>query len=313
MKRILIFFTLSLIVFSSQAKGWMNSSSYKGYTETKYPIVLVHGLFGFDSIFGIEYFYGVPNTLAKSGAEVYVAKVSATNNTEARGEQLLEQVELILAATGKDKVNLIGHSHGGPTSRYVASVAPQYVASVTSIGGVNKGSIIADIVRGKVPKGSISEIVIATVTKGFIKLIALLSGGGKLPQDPVAALEALTTENSLIFNESYPEGVPTTACGEGDYIASNGVYYYSWSGSGHFTNVLDPISLPLTLIGKAFNVPNDGLVSSCSSRLGKVIRDNYRLNHMDEINQTLGLHSLFVTDPKTLYRQHANRLKIEGL
>ncbi|QUM80559.1 triacylglycerol lipase [Moritella sp. 5] len=313
MKRIFTFFTLCLIVFSSQAKGFMNSSSYKGYTETKYPIVLVHGLFGFDSILGIDYFYGVTRALSRSGAEVYVAQVSAANTTEVRGEQLLAQVEEILAATGADKVNLIGHSHGGPTSRYVASVAPQYVASVTSIGGVNKGSRVADILRGEVPEGSVSEKLIASMANGLSKLITFLSRGGKLPQDTVAALEALTTKNSLKFNESYPEGVPTTACGEGDYVAGNGVYYYSWSGSSNFTNVLDPMDLALTLTGKAFNVPNDGLVSSCSSRLGKVIRDNYRMNHMDEVNQTLGLHHLFETDPKTLYRQHANRLKLQGL
>lgn len=313
MKRILAFFTLCLIVFSSQAKGLTNSSNYKGYTETKYPIVLVHGLFGFDSILGIDYFYGVTRALSKSGAEVYVAQVSAANTTEVRGEQLLAQVEQILAATGADKVNLIGHSHGGPTARYVASVAPQYVASVTSIGGVNKGSRVADILRGEVPEGSVSEELIASMADGLSKLITFLSGGGKLPQDTVAALEALTTKNSLKFNESYPEGVPITACGEGDYIAANGVYYYSWSGSANFTNALDPMDLALTLTGKAFNVPNDGLVSSCSSRLGKVIRDNYKMNHMDEVNQTLGLHHLFETDPKTLYRQHANRLKLQGL
>ena len=33
------------------------------------------------------------------------------NSTEIRGEQTLQQVEEILAITGKAKVNLIGHSH----------------------------------------------------------------------------------------------------------------------------------------------------------------------------------------------------------
>ncbi|MCV5343391.1 alpha/beta fold hydrolase, partial [Escherichia coli] len=77
-----------------------------------------------------------------------VAQVSATNSSEVRGEQLLAQVETLLAAIGAEKVNLIGHSHGGPTTRYVASVRPDLVASVTSIGGVNKGSKVADLVRG---------------------------------------------------------------------------------------------------------------------------------------------------------------------
>lgn len=313
MKRILTFFTLYVIALNSYAGDLLDSSSKKGYTETKYPIVLVHGLFGFDSIIGIDYFYGVSRALTRSGAVVYVAQVSAANSTEERGEQLLAQVEQVLAATGADKVNLIGHSHGGPTTRYVASIAPEYVASVTSIGGVNKGSLIADIIRNEVPEGSISEDLVVAITAAFTDLLNFLSGGGDLPQDPIAALEALTTKTSIEFNKLYPEGVPTTACGEGEYVANNGVYYYSWSGTANFTNLLDPIDAALILTGSAFSEPNDGLVSACSSRLGKVIRDDYNMNHVDQINHTLGIHHLFETDPKTLYRQHANRLQLQGL
>ena len=45
------------------------------YTQTKYPIVLVHGLFGFDNILGVDYFYGLPHALAKDGATVVVTSV----------------------------------------------------------------------------------------------------------------------------------------------------------------------------------------------------------------------------------------------
>ena len=129
-------------------------------TQTKYPIVLVHGLFGFDSLFGVDYWYGIPSALQRSGARVFVAQVSAANSTEVRGEQLLAQVKNILAITGAAKVNLVGHSHGGPTVRYVAGVAPQLVASVTSVAGPHKGSRVADILRGTVPAGSLGESVL---------------------------------------------------------------------------------------------------------------------------------------------------------
>ena len=46
----------------------------------------VHGLFGFDSLFGVDYFYGIPAALRQDGAQV-----SAANSTEVRGEQLLTQ------------------------------------------------------------------------------------------------------------------------------------------------------------------------------------------------------------------------------
>ncbi|MGF1717039.1 lipase family alpha/beta hydrolase [Photobacterium chitinilyticum] len=299
--------------FTSQASTSPSGVSQKGYTETKYPIVLVHGLFGFDSLAGIDYFYGIPQALTKSGATVYVAQISATNSTELRGEQLLTQVQEVLAVTGAPKVNLIGHSHGGPTARYVASVAPELVASVTSIGGVNKGSRVADIVRGTVPDGSLPEGVAVKLAEGLVTLINLLSGGSDLPQDPLASLAALTTEGSLKFNQDYPEGVPTTACGDGDYIATNGVYYYSWTGTRNFTNALDPTDAAMVILGLAFDEPNDGLVGQCSTHLGKVIRDDYKMNHLDEINGMLGITHLFETAPTTLYRQHANRLQLQGL
>ncbi len=87
-------------IYSWAASSTSSLSSSKGYTETRYPIVLVHGLFGFDNIAGVDYFYGIPRALSRSGAKVYVAQVSATNSNEARGEQLLRQVKRILAITG---------------------------------------------------------------------------------------------------------------------------------------------------------------------------------------------------------------------
>lgn len=283
-----------------------------GYTQTQYPIVLVHGLFGFDQALGVDYFYRIPAELQRDGAKVYVAQVSAANSTELRGEQLLSQVKNILAITGAKKVNLIGHSHGGPTVRYVAGVAPQLVASVTTVGGVNKGSRIADIVRGALPPGSVSESVANSVAKGLAALISAASGGSNLPQDPLAALGALTTSNMAAFNARFPGGVPTTACGEGAYSA-NGVRYYSWSGASTVTNLLDVSDAALALTGVAYGSANDGLVGTCSSHLGQVIRDNYGMNHLDEVNHVFGLVNLFETNPVTVFRQQANRLKNAGL
>jgi len=277
-----------------------------GYTQTKYPIVLVHGLFGFDNIGPVDYFYGIASALRSGGADVYVTQVSAANSTEVRGEQLLTQVKQILAATGAAKVNLIGHSHGGPTARYVASVRPDLVASVSSVGGVNKGSKVADVLIGAVPNVSYT---IANAVSGFI---SFLSGSPTLPQNSYAAAQSLSTAGTLAFNSRHPEGVPTTACGEGAYQV-NGVYYFSWSGAQPYTNVLDPSDPVLALTALAFSEKNDGLVASCSSHLGRVIRDDYALNHLDEVNQMVGITNLFETSPVTIFRQQANRLQGLGL
>jgi triacylglycerol lipase len=298
-----------LLAFSS----FSAPSFAQGYTQTKYPIVLVHGLFGFDNIGLLEYWYGIPSALRSDGARVYVTQVPAANSTEVRGEQLLQQVKQILAATGASKVNLIGHSHGGPTARYVASVRPDLVASVTSIGGVNKGSNVANLILGIAPEGSLSAAVIESVANGLAQIISFLSGASSYPQDARAAAESLSTVGAAKFNAAHPYGVPTTACGEGAY-EERGVRYFSWSGATPYTNIFDIIDPALALTSLAFGyAKNDGLVSSCSTHLGRVIRDDYGMNHLDEVNQTVGIVNIFETNPVTLYRQHANRLQNLGL
>ncbi|MBI3231128.1 MAG: triacylglycerol lipase [Burkholderiales bacterium] len=279
-----------------------------GYTQTKYPIVLVHGLFGFDNIGPVDYFYGIPADLRAGGANVYVTQVSAANSTEVRGEQLYWEVKRTLAASGAQKVNLIGHSHGSPTSRYVAAKWPGMVASVTSVDGVNKGSVIADVLVNVAPSS-----VIAVIGNGLQSLISFLSGGKGLPANAVAAANSLSTAGTLKFNASYPQGVPTSACGEGAYVVNN-VAYYSWSGAKGVSNALDVTDPAIGLLSLAFfGAKNDGLVSSCSSRLGRVIRDDYAMNHLDAVNQTVGIVNLFETNPKTIFRTHANRLQAAGL
>ncbi len=284
-----------------------------GYTQTQYPIVLVHGLFGFDNVGPVEYFYGIPAALRSGGATVYTPQVSAANSTEVRGEQLLTEVKRILAVTGKPKVNLIGHSHGGPTIRYVASIRPDLVASATSIAGVNKGSKVADIMLGVVPDGSLSNAVIRSIADGLGKLLSFLSGSPTLPQNSIAAARSLSTAGAAKFNAAHPAGLPTTACGEGAYSV-RGVSYFSWSGGKSYTNIFDILDPAMALTSLAFSgAKNDGLVASCSSHLGKVIRDDYAMNHADEINQTVGIVNLFETSPVTVFRQHANRLANMGL
>ena len=288
------------------------ASAATGYTQTKYPIVLTHGMLGFDNILGIDYWYGIPSALRRDGAKVYVTEVSQLNTSEARGEELLEQVEEIVAISGKPKVNLLGHSHGGPTIRYVAAIRPDLVASVTSIGAPHKGSAAADFIRN-VPPGSAGETLLAGIVNGLGGLINLLSGSSSTsPQNALGSLESLNSVGAAKFNAKFPQGMPTSACGEGAYSV-NGIRYYSWSGTSPVTNVLDPSDSLMGAASLTFKDANDGLVGRCSSHLGKVVRDNYRMNHLDEVNQFIGLTSLFETSPVSVYRQHANRLKNDSL
>lgn len=77
------------------------------YAKTRYPVVLVHGMSGFDSILGVDYFYRIPADLRANGAVVLVAEVSQFNDNHVRGEQLLKQMKQWAAAKGYKKFNLI--------------------------------------------------------------------------------------------------------------------------------------------------------------------------------------------------------------
>ncbi len=309
----LMLFLLSLSMSMPAQAGWFDWLFKDTYTETRYPIVLSHGLFGFDDIAGYNYWYRIPEELRRSGAEVYVTQVAAANSTEVRGEQLARQVEDILAATGAQKVNLIGHSHGGPTVRYVASVYPQYVASATSVAGPHTGARMADVLLGVQENLPLTAELLGDIVNAAVGFLDLISGGG-YDQDSLAALYSLSTQGSSEFNSHYPEGLPQQACGEAPEKGSNGVSYYSWSGAKPLTNVLDISDAGMGLLALLYlGEKNDGLVSSCSSHLGLVIRDDYRMNHLDEVNQVAGLVSPFETNPASVFRQHANRLKNRGL
>ena len=56
------------LLASAPSHAFLFGSS--GYTKTKYPIVLTHGMLGFDSILGVDYWYGIPSALRRDGAQV---------------------------------------------------------------------------------------------------------------------------------------------------------------------------------------------------------------------------------------------------
>ncbi|PRD20145.1 UNVERIFIED_CONTAM: lipA [Trichonephila clavipes] len=282
------------------------------YAKTKYPILLAHGMAGFSAVGPLQYWNGITEDLVGNGANVFVAQQASFNSSEVRGEQLLIQAKQVLAITGAQKINLIGHSHGTQSVRYVAGLLPNKIASVTAVGGPTKGSDVADVVYefSKSPVGPIAAPIIAAGVNAFFSLVGIGSGH-YYEQDALAGMYSLTTRGAAEFNQRFPDGVPTTACGTGTELV-NGVRYYSWSGTGVLTNVLDPFDYALAATSLLIPSENDGLVPRCSSHLGTVIRDNYAFNHLDEVNQVLGLVG-FLQNPVTPYRIQANRLKNQGL
>lgn len=303
------------LVFTTNAKAMSNTPEPippSGFTDTKNPIMLVQGILAFDSIAGVDYWYGIASELESEGATVYTAHISAINNSEARGEQLITELENIRATdTSIDKFNLVAHSQGGLTSRYVMTVRPDLVASVTTMGAPHQGAPIADILEGQIDGG-----IINSFASLMGSLIDGLSGDDTTGSDTGSLIYEFSTAGIAEFNEKYPIGLPPSECGQGPASVSingNDINLYSWGGGESFTSMLDPLDYMFSALGSFQSGPSDGITGTCSSHFGKVIRDDYSLNHADLINQTLGVVGYSSPDPVSLYRTHANRLKNAGL
>lgn len=286
--------------------------------KTQHPIVLIPGIFAFDSIAGVDYWYQIPEALESQGATVFIPQINAFDSSAKRGERLIAQLENIRAASsGKiRKFNLMGHSQGGVTARYVMNVRPDLVASVTTMHTPHKGSPIADVATGVLPDDSVQGDLGKAVANAVGDLVNLLSGNRGDKSDIDAMLGEFTADGAAAFNARFPAGVPETACGNGPEsvnIAGHTIRLYSWSGTSTFTTGIDLSDAMFGTTSLAIDGPSDGITGRCSSHFGKVLKDNYRMNHIDVNNHVLGLVSIFETNPKTLFRNHANRLKNAGL
>ncbi len=295
-----------------------SAANASGYTSTRYPLVLVHGFMGFDQFAGIDYFYRVPGDLRQSGSSVHVVKLSALNSNEVRGEQLVSQIEGIIALTGAEKVNLVGHSQGGLAARYAASMIPGQVASVTTIASPNQvtGFPLGEWVSMDYPIGTPEGDLVNHVLTALSQLVDLYSGVDSglshLAQSYEGFLNSINVAGLTQFNTDHPQALATSSCGSGAAVV-DGIRYYSWSGAKVATNLFDISDYALLMASEITGQDSDGLVTRCGSHLGEVIRDNYPMNHLDEINHLFGFYGLFATNPMVTYRSHANRLKNVGL
>lgn len=290
---------------------------------TRYPLLLVPGLLGFVRLLVYPYWFGIVKALERGGATVIPVMVSGVNSTEIRGEQLLKVIEQTVRETGVAKVNLIGHSQGALTVRYVAARRPDLVASVTSVAGPNHGSELADYLERHFPPGTLGGRVVNAVI-GLLAwtIVAFETGyrGPKLPMDITASHQSLTTTGVALFNRQYPQGLPEVWGENGEELV-DGVRYYSWSGilkpgvTNRGRNLIDGTNVTCRIFARTFRKErgqSDGMVGRFSSHLGTVIGDDFALDHFDIVNQTFGLVGKGA-DPVRLFMEHAARLKAAGL
>lgn len=286
---------------------------------TANPVVLVPGIFAFDNIAMIDYWYQIPATLQAQGTEVYIPKINAFENSMQRGQQLIQQLDSIKAASlGRiNKFNLIAHSQGGMTSRYVMNVRPDLVASVTTMATPHTGSPLADVVTGVAPQGTLQGVTFEVFANAVGNLVNILSNNSASQSNIYAMLGEFNKNGAAAFNAQFPAGLPTQACGAGPSSVSIGgktIRLYSWGGQAPLTNVFDPSDALFGITSLAFlGQANDGVTGVCANHFGQVLQDRYWMNHLDITNQVLGVVSWLETDPRTVIRNHATRLKQAGL
>lgn len=124
----------------------MRSSECKHCCQTRYPILLLHGM-GFHDRPSIHYYWGrIPNLLRKHGAQVFCSSQDGNATTADNAQQLKPVIDAILKETNAEKINIIAHSKGGLEARYLASTMgmSNRIASITTLSTPHHGSHTID-------------------------------------------------------------------------------------------------------------------------------------------------------------------------
>src|SRR5207248_235002 len=117
------------------------------------PIVLVHGLLGFDAVrlAGVQllhYFPGVEGSLRKAGNRVLTARLSPTAGVAHRAAELRDFLNHEVPG---EPVHIFAFSMGGLDARYMTSRLgmEDRVLTLTTLGTPHRGTVFADLgVRG---------------------------------------------------------------------------------------------------------------------------------------------------------------------
>ncbi len=262
--------------------------------DTRYPILLVHGVFFRDFRY-LNYWGRIPEELTKNGARVYYGNQQSAASVEVCGHELAARIIQVLQETGSEKVNIIAHSKGGLDSRYAISMLgmDKYVASLTTINTPHRGCAFADYLLSVIPQGV--QQGVARAYNGALRKL------GDYNPDFISAVRDLTYEACARRNELMPDthGVP---------VISTGSCLVKPSG-GRF-----PLNMTNGFV-KWFDGANDGLVGSASFKWG----DEYiylepsgkrGISHGDMID--LNRENIKGFDVREFYVQLVHNLKKRG-
>mgnify|MGYP003302244223 CR=1 FL=1 len=103
-----------------------------------------------------------------------------------------------------NKFNLMGHSQGGMTSRYVMSVRPDLVASVTTMATPHTGSPVAELTTKLAPEGTGQAGLLASVGNAVGNVVNLLAEHLSIISSNLAVvLDNCPTGTMIVSGRSY--------------------------------------------------------------------------------------------------------------
>jgi triacylglycerol lipase len=288
----------------------------KSCQTSPYPVVLVHGMGGFDKLNGLDYFFGVSEDLRQQGVQVYTAELSPYQSTTVRGRELAQRIDQVLAESKACKLNLIAHSQGGLDARYaIGSLGyGDRIASVVSISTPHRGSAVADVALGLAP--GLADPLFNAIASFFGTAV-------DNPRDNTnlrACLQSLTEANAKTFaaqNPDDPRVAFFSVAGRSLGLRADSECSGSLWPNPDAIDLLEPALLPtgLLLQGNPFTPQaNDGLVTVASAKWGTFL-GCIPADHADEVGQIADVVPDLSSgwNHKDFYRKLVRFLRDKGL
>jgi triacylglycerol lipase len=231
------------------------------------PVVLVHGLFGFDQIgvpgVKVHYFRGIVEHLASLGCHAHAVRLPRAGSVPERAQILVDKI----SALSHERIDIIAHSLGGLDARYALAKLglARRVRSLVTIGTPHRGSPIADLAT----EGTLAMARKAIATLGV----------------PLEAIDWLSTAALDRFNRDVQD-VP-------------GVRYACVVGG--IRSPSTPISLaiaPAHAYLRRVAGANDGLVPITSQYWGETLAE-IEADHLEQIGWRMSMRGSF--DALALY------------
>ncbi|KAH7099555.1 Alpha/Beta hydrolase protein [Auriculariales sp. MPI-PUGE-AT-0066] len=283
-----------------------NPVLYDPVLAPRHPIVLCHGLYGFDvrgpemfPRFQMHYWSNVLKILRERvGAKVLVAGVPGTGNIQSRAEAL----DKFLQDKAKDMdLNFMAHSMGGLDCRHLitnvrVNEREYRPRSLTSICAPNQGSPFMDWCLANIgidttferkqasqsshssekPSSASDLSDKARSTADFLSVAALAALPSSFTTVLLGLIDSPAYSNltTYFMNNVFNQATPDV----------EGVKYYSLAGRISGVSILHPLWLPKLILDAACTRAeggNDGLVSVQSARWGEFLGVLEECDHWD--------------------------------